>query len=66
LKAASLLVWGSLVILLIIAALLLSVAGLKAQSISHIETTKNWYCLQAARARGYTPGVKTERKIVEG
>ena len=29
--------------LLIIVALLLSVAGLKAQSISHIETTKNWY-----------------------
>jgi uncharacterized protein YxeA len=28
---------------LIIMALLLSVAGLKAQSISHIETTKNWY-----------------------
>lgn len=29
--------------LLIIIALLLSVVGLKAQSISHIETTKNWY-----------------------
>ena len=29
--------------LLIIVALLLSVVGLKAQSISHIETTKNWY-----------------------
>ena len=29
--------------LFIIMALLLSVAGLKAQSISHIETTKNWY-----------------------
>ena len=29
--------------LLIIMALLLSVVGLKAQSISHIETTKNWY-----------------------
>ena len=29
--------------LLIIMALLLSVAGLEAQSISHIETTKNWY-----------------------
>ena len=29
--------------LLVIVALLLSVAGLKAQSISHIETTKNWY-----------------------
>lgn len=29
--------------LLVIMALLLSVAGLKAQSISHIETTKNWY-----------------------
>ncbi len=29
--------------LLTIMALLLSVAGLKAQSISHIETTKNWY-----------------------
>lgn len=29
--------------LLIIVALLLSVAGLKAQTISHIETTKNWY-----------------------
>lgn len=28
---------------LIIVALLLSVAGLKAQTISHIETTKNWY-----------------------
>lgn len=29
--------------LLVIMALLLSVTGLKAQSISHIETTKNWY-----------------------
>ena len=29
--------------LLVIMALLLSVDGLKAQSISHIETTKNWY-----------------------
>jgi hypothetical protein len=29
--------------LLIIMVLLLSVAGLKAQSISHIETTKSWY-----------------------
>ena len=29
--------------LLIIVVLLLSVAVLKAQSISHIETTKNWY-----------------------
>ena len=29
--------------LLIIVALLLSVVGLKAQTISHIETTKNWY-----------------------
>ncbi len=29
--------------LLIIMALLLSVVGLKAQTISHIETTKNWY-----------------------
>lgn len=29
--------------LLIIMALLLSVAGLRAQSISHIETTENWY-----------------------
>ena len=29
--------------LLIIMVLLLSVAGLKAQSISHIETMKNWY-----------------------
>ena len=28
---------------LIILALLLSVIGLRAQSISHIETTKNWY-----------------------
>lgn len=28
---------------LIVMALLLSVVGLKAQSISHIETTKNWY-----------------------
>ena len=28
---------------LIVMALLLSVIGLKAQSISHIETTKNWY-----------------------
>ena len=29
--------------LLVIIALLCSVIGLKAQSISHIETTKNWY-----------------------
>lgn len=29
--------------ILIIMAMLLSVVGLKAQSISHIETTKNWY-----------------------
>ena len=29
--------------LLIIMALLFSVVGIKAQSISHIETTKNWY-----------------------
>ena len=29
--------------MLVIMALLLSVDGLKAQSISHIETTKNWY-----------------------
>lgn len=29
--------------LLVIMALFLSVAGLRAQSISHIETTKNWY-----------------------
>jgi hypothetical protein len=29
--------------LFVIIALLVSVAGLKAQSISHIETTKNWY-----------------------
>lgn len=29
--------------LLVIMALLLSVTGLKAQSISYIETTKNWY-----------------------
>jgi len=29
--------------LFLILALLCSVAGLKAQSISHIETTKNWY-----------------------
>lgn len=29
--------------LLIIMAMLMSVAGIKAQSISHIETTKNWY-----------------------
>ena len=29
--------------LLVIMAMLLSVAGLKAQSISYIETTKNWY-----------------------
>ena len=29
--------------LLVIMAMLLSVAGLKAQSISHIETTNNWY-----------------------
>ena len=29
--------------LLIIMAMLLSVTGLKAQSISHIETTKSWY-----------------------
>ena len=28
---------------LLVMALLLSVVGLKAQSISHIETTKNWY-----------------------
>jgi len=29
--------------LLVIMAMLLSVTGIKAQSISHIETTKNWY-----------------------
>ena len=35
----------------VIMALLLSVAGLKAQSISHIETTKNWYYIYDATGK---------------
>ena len=57
--------------------LLLSASGLRAQSISHIETTGSWYYIYdqngkkaktlsasispARQAHGYTPGAKTAR-----